>query len=242
MALPKVLLLQARLATDPAKAEERRSFAQRSGLPVEQFESHDLLQGPPTREDARRFDCIMIGGSGDYYVSKRDLDHFDRSLDFLAEISESGMAMFASCFGFQCLVEARGGEVAHDPETTEVGTYEVSLTEEGKEDPLFGRLPEVFRAQLGRKDRAIRLPDGFPNLASSALCSFQGLRVPGKPVWASQFHPELDGETNRERYLFYLNGYSEHLSPEERENVLQRFQHSPDTLALLQLFVELVFD
>ena len=29
------------------------------------------------------------------------------------------------------------GEVIHDPENTEVGTYELELTEEGAEDPLF---------------------------------------------------------------------------------------------------------
>ena len=241
MGLPKVLLLQARQATDPAKTEERESFASRSQLPIDQFESHDMLQGPPSAEKLKRFDCLMIGGSGDYYVSKRDLDHFEHSLEFLAEVADSGMPVFGSCFGFQCLVEALGGRVAHDPESTEVGTYEVELTEEGKEDPLFGQLPEVFWAQLGRKDRAVRLPEGVPNLASSALCTYQALRVPGRPVWASQFHPELDGSTNRERYLFYLSGYSDHMTPEEREEALDRFQSSPDTLGLLRGFVELVF-
>ena len=241
MGLPKVLLLQARQATDPAKAEERESFASRSQLPIDQFESHDLLLGPPSAEKLKRFDCVMIGGSGDYYVSKRDLDYFESSLEFLAEVADSGMPVFGSCFGFQCLVEALGGSVAHDPESTEVGTYEVELTAEGKEDPLFGQLPEVFWAQLGRKDRAIRLPEGVPNLASSELCTYQALRVPGRPVWASQFHPELDGTTNRERYLFYLSGYSDHMTTEEREAALDRFQNSPHTLGLLRGFVELVF-
>ena len=149
--------------------------------------------------------------------------------------------MFASCFGFQCLVEALGGRIAHDPANTEVGTYELSLTSAGKEDDLFGDLPDVFWAQLGRKDRAVSLPQGIPNLASSQRCTMQGLRVPGKPVWASQFHPELDGETNRERYLFYLRGYSEHMTPAEREDALANFRESPHTLGLLRRFIDLVF-
>ena len=241
MSLPRIQLLQARRDTDPAKREERESFAYRSGLPVEQFESHDLLEGPPSRESVAGFDGIMIGGSGDFYVSKGDLDHFERSLDFLAEVSESGLPMFGSCFGFQCLVEARGGQIVHDPESMEIGTYEISLTEAGRDDPLFGQLPDTFWAQLGRKDRAARLPDGVPNLASSARCGMQALRVPGKPVWASQFHPELDGETNRERYLFYLSGYSDHMTAEEREAALGNFRASPDTLGVLSSFVSLVY-
>lgn len=242
MTAPSVLLLQARQATDPARSEEVDSFARRSGLPFDSFHSHDLLQGPPTMGETRRFDCMMIGGSGDYYVSKRNLDHFDESLAFLAEVSRSGMPVFGSCFGFQCLVEALGGSIEHDPASTEVGTYEIALTEEGKNDPLFGQLPAVFWAQLGRKDRAERLPEGCPNLAMSERCGMQALRVPGQPVWASQFHPELDGESNRERYLFYLSGYSDHMSDEERSEALQRFRSSPDTLPLLRRFVDLVFD
>ena len=144
-------------------------------------------------EEAGRFDCLMVGGSG------------------------------------------------NDPESTEVGTYELSLTEDGIEDPLFGQLPPVFWAQLGRKDRATALPDGIPNLASSERCGMQALRVPGQPVWASQFHPELDCDTNRERYLLYLAGYSDHMSAEEREEALSRFRASPHTEGLLRCFVEPVF-
>ena len=61
-------------------------------------------------------------------------------------------------------------------------------------------------------------------------------------MWAIQFHPELDGESNRERYLLYLSGYSDHMSDEEREEALRRFRSSPDTLPLLRRFVDLVFD
>ena len=238
---PSALLLQARHAGDPARTEEVESFARRSELPLESFVSHDLLEGPPSLGHARSFDCVMMGGSGDFYVSKGDLHGLDESLAFLAEVSDSGPPMFASCFGFQCLVAARGGVIEHDPGSTEVGTYEVSLTAEGKGDPLFGQLPERFWAQLGRKDRATKLPGGVPNLASSDLCGMQALRVPGRPVWASQFHPELDGETNRNRFLQYLAGYSDHMSDEEREEALGRFRGSPQTEGLLGRFVKLVF-
>ena len=183
----------------------------------------------------------LIGGAGDFYVSKRDLPSHEAFVYFLREVADSGVPVFASCFGYQYLVEALEGEIVHDPDNTEVGTYELRLTEEGRRDPVFSILPEVFRAQLGRKDRAVRHPEGVPNLASSERCPFQGLKVPGRPVWASQFHPELDGETNRHRYLNYLDGYSGSMSEAERAEALERFQESPETLGLLRRFVDVVF-
>ena len=92
----------------------------------------------------RSFDALMIGGSGDFYVSQRNMSHLDASLGFLGEVCGEGLPLFASCFGYQCLVEALGGEIIHDPDNTEVGTYEVSLTEEGCADELFGQLPSTF--------------------------------------------------------------------------------------------------
>ncbi len=237
----KILLLQARRENDPSRIEERRSFAQKAGVDVNQIVPHDLLEGPPTLAEVRRHDALMIGDSGDFYVSKRNLHGFDSLLELLAEVAELGHPTFASCFGFQCMVAALGGEVIHDPRNTEVGTYRLTLTEKGRKDELFGALPLTFAAQLGRKDRAAKLPQGVENLAASPKAPFQALRIPGKPVWASQFHPELDRRTNRERFLIYLDGYSAHMSEEERAKALEQFEESPETSRLLSKFLQLVF-
>ena len=237
----KILLLQARSEGDPMRQAERRSFADKTGLSLEQIVTHDLLAGPPSLADLEAHDAVMVGGSGDYYVSNRTLPHFESQLEFLSEVVERGYPMFASCFGFQILVAALGGEVTYDPESMEVGTYRLTVSEEGRRDPLMGRLPESFEAQMGRKDRALRLPGGVVNLASSELNPFQALRLPGKPIWATQFHPELDLETNLERYYRYLEGYAEILSLEEQRLALENFRESPHTEALLPGFLELVF-
>jgi len=237
----KILLLQARNEDDPMRHAEHRSFAEKTGLGDDQIVPHDLLAGPPRLADLDVYDALMVGGSGDYYVSNRTLPHFEAQLEFLREVVERGHPMFASCFGFQILVAALGGEVTYDPESMEVGTYRLTVSEEGRRDPLMERLPESFEAQMGRKDRALRLPGGVVSLASSELNPFQALRVPGKPVWATQFHPELDLETNLERYFRYLEGYAELLSPEEQRLALENFRESPHTEALLPGFLELVF-
>ena len=95
----------------------------------------------------------------------------------------------------------------HDPDNGEVGSFELELTEAGAADPLFGALPRRFIAQMGHLDRATALPPGLPNLAASARSPFQALRVPGSPIWATQFHPELDRRANHERYMAYIERY-----------------------------------
>ena len=237
----RILLLQARDEDDPMREEEVLSFAEKSRLAPEQFDQHDLLAGPPELSQVLARDAMMVGGSGDYYVSKRNLPAFDELLDLLSEVVAAGHPTFASCFGFQLLTVALGGEIIHDPQSTEVGTYELQLTEAGARDTLLGCMPPRFMAQLGRKDRASRLPAELSNLAASRRNPHQAFRVPGQPVWATQFHPELDARTNRDRFMRYLNGYSMHMTAEEKREALSRFQESPETAALLPAFLRLVF-
>ena len=237
----RILLLQARDLGDLVREEERRSFARKSGLRVEQIETHDLLAGPPKTARLKGFDAIMVGGSGDFNVSDRSLPHIGANLEFVADVAEKGFPMYASCFGFQMLVEALGGSIVYDPDRMEVGTYEMTLTEAGEADELMGVLPKVFPAQLGHKDCAERLPPGVTHLASSRLNRFQAFRIPGQAIWATQFHPELDARSNRQRFERYLDSYAGVLSAEERKEAVQRFRNSPETEALLPQFLHLVF-
>lgn len=237
----RFLLLQIRDHGDRVIEEERASFAEKAGLEVEQILLHNLLDGPPTRARVEACDGVLVGGSGDYYVSKGHMPAFDELMRFFIELADRGYPTFASCFGFQLMVRALGGTIVHDVENTELGTLELSLTEAGRNDPLMGTLPEKFNAQLGHKDRADSLPPGFENLARSELCEYQAFRVPDKPIWATQFHPELDSITNKGRYLRYLEGYSEHLTDEQRAATLDTYRDSPETGELLRHFVNLVF-
>ena len=237
----RFVLLQARNPGDPMLGAELRSFAERLAVEAERVLSLNLLDGPVGPADLDRGDALLVGGSGDYYVSKNNLPHAEGAFDLLREAAERGHPTFASCFGFQLLVQALGGEVGYHPDSTEVGTFELALTEEGREDPLLGQMPERFAAQLGRKDRAVSMPPGIPNLATSDLNAHQALRIPGRPVWATQFHPELTGEENLARFERYLDGYAAYMSDEERERKLAGFGPSPEANTLLRRFVDLVF-
>ena len=238
---PKILLFQVREAGDPVIAQEIAIFARNTGLPTDHIFPHNLLKSVPSLEHIRQHDAVMIGGSGEYFVSRANLPEFPQIMDLLAAIVESGHPMFASCFGFQLIVRALGGVVSYTPETMELGTYSLTLTDAGKEDELFRTLPPVFCAQLGHKDKATSMPEGISNLAYSALSPFQALRIPGKPIWATQFHPELNRDENLGRLKRYIELYTQVMSPDELKETIERFQPSPETAGLIPAFMKLVF-
>ncbi len=241
MPQPRIILLQTRAPGDPVILEETRIFARNAGVPVENITSHNLLVSTPTIAEARQHDAVMIGGSGEYFVSRGNLPNFQGILDFLIEVVETGQPMFASCFGFQLIVRAFGGEVTFLPEKMELGTYDLSLTEAGKSDELFGFLPEVFRAHLGHKDQATRLPDSITHLAFSERAPYQAIRFPGKPVWATQFHPEVTRDENLGRFKRYIDLYASKTDREDLRETLARFQSAPETERLIPGFMQLVF-
>ncbi len=236
----KFLLLQARRAHDPARYEERVSFATRLNLPLEAIVPHDLLQGPPSLQQVRQYKAVLIGGAGEFDVSKRNLPHFEVTLQRLREMVDLGGPMFASCFGFQLLVQALGGNIINDPERVEIGTFQVHLTPAAHEDELFQVLPDVFWAQLGHKERAQTMPPGVVTLAYSDKVAHEAMRIPGKPIWATQFHPELVLEDHLVRFRRYLNIYAKLFTEEQIEEMLAQFRPSPETEKLLPRFLDII--
>ncbi len=216
---------------------ERVCFADALGVRPEDVAVHDLLSGVPTEADLRSLDVLLVGGSGDYGVLD-DAPFVGEFIDFLADVVvPHEIPTFASCFGFQALVVAGGGEVIYDPLRAEVGTFDIHLTEAGAADPLLGPLAPRFPAQLGHKDRARRLPEDLVHLAGSERVPFQAVRVKDLPIVATQFHPELDEHGNRHRFEAYISAY-QGSAAEEIDGVLDSLKPTPDATALLPRFVE----
>lgn len=230
-------LLQARNPDDPVRAEERLCFASRLDVTVDQIRTVDIFT---ETLDERVLDgavALFVGGSGDYSVLD-PLPQITRFIEFLAEVADQGFPTFASCFGFQAMAVGLGGEVIHDAPNAEVGSHLLSLTPEAAQDPLFHALPTPFVAQLGHKDRASRLPDCAVPLASSDRCPYQAFRVAGRPVYATQFHPEMSWIENRRRFERYMRQYGSLFGAAEAQRILDSHQPSPESNALLSRFVE----
>jgi GMP synthase (glutamine-hydrolysing) len=237
VASPRYLLLQARNPGDAMARHEHECFSRTLRTDVDHVECWNLLQGAPDEAALRRTDLILVGGSGDFSIC--DSDPFIRQfIDFMGEVCvQRQLPTFGSCFGFQALVVAGGGEVIQDKSTAEVGTFDIHVTTEGGSDPLLGRLAPTFKAQLGHKDRASRLPSGMTHLAYSDRVPYQCVRVGDGPVFATQFHPELDRDANTMRYLRYQAGYSANNATEPEDEVLSSMADTPQASDLLRRWV-----
>ena len=71
-----------------------------------------------------------------------------------------------------------------------MGTVQLSLTDDGKSDPLFSDLPEMFSVQTSHGDVVTELPPGALPLARNDHSGHQSFRL-GDAIWGTQFHPEF---------------------------------------------------
>jgi len=234
----RLRLLQARTSADPVRAEERQQFAARLGIAVEHILPFDLLIGQTTYEQVTSgVDGVLVGGAGAFSVL--DTDPWLRPfMDTMAELADTGFPTFASCFGFQAMVVALGGEVIHDPDNAEIGSFILHRADIEDDCPVFGHLPGDFWAQLGHKDRAAHLPGSARNLVASERCPYQALQIDDKPVYATQFHPELTGAENLGRLDRYHDEYITAFGAKEVARMREAFIEGPEANALLRRFVE----
>lgn len=104
----------------------------------------------------------------------------------------SGAPVLGVCLGGQVLTLACGGVVDRAP-VAEVGVYEIELTDEAGEDPLFSVLPQGVPVAQYHGDAMIEAPEGAVLLGRTRDCPIQAYRL-GDTAWAVQFHPEVDTE------------------------------------------------
>lgn len=234
----RYLLLQVRNQDDPMRSQEVRCFARALACQVSQIQVFDLLAGAPTLRQLDQADLVLLGGSGDYSVAEGG-PWLAAALDAMRELHQAGKPTFASCWGFQAMARALGGEVITDIGRAEVGTIEVQLTDAGKADPVLGGLGERFLAQMGHQDIVVSLPADSILLASTPRVQNQAFCFREKPIYCTQFHPELNREALLQRVWTYP-WYIERILGVPLEEFTENCQESPATDGLLQRFVRQV--
>lgn len=142
----------------------------------------------PEMPDFKAFDGVIVTGSPSSVteptpwmeaLGRRMVEHADR-----------GGAVLGVCFGHQLLCHALGAPVIRNPSGREIGSIEVSLTPEGRADPLFEGLPDKLHVNATHVDRASRLPESATLLAENANSPVQAIRF-GRAGRSVQFHPEI---------------------------------------------------
>ena len=141
-----------------------------------------------------------------------------------------------ACYGIGVL-GSTGGGVVDRTYGEPIGAVEVTLTAEGRADPLLAELPDAFDVFLGHKEAVRELPAGAVRLASSTTCPVQAFRI-GDNVYATQFHPELDVESLALRIQTYRDhGY---FPPEQAQGLIDMARRAAVTepVKILAAFAE----
>jgi GMP synthase (glutamine-hydrolysing) len=236
----RYLLLQTRNAGDPMAAQEVRCFATALECDTTAIEVFDLLSAAAPTEKLQQADVLLLGGSG-HYSAAGEGAWLERALDCLREIHRRAKPTFASCWGFQAMSRAMGGICVNDLPNAEVGTIELALTEAGCDDPVFGVLPPRFTAHAGHEDHVIELPPDAVLLASSARVREQAFRFVGRPIYCTQFHPELNRAAILERVVAYPE-YVARIARVPFDEFIHSVRETPEANLLLRHFVEVFFD
>ena len=153
-----------------------------------QIEPIRLFEGAkvPSLKD---FDALIVMG-GPFHVDEEE------KFPFLVEEKESIRAAVANempylgiCLGGQLLASCLGAKVPKNP-GPEIGYYDVTLTEEGRQDPLFKGLPKTLRMMQWHFD-TFDQPVGTHLLATTPTCKNQAIRH-GRNAYGIQFHFEVE--------------------------------------------------
>ncbi|MCI7456212.1 MAG: glutamine amidotransferase [Actinomyces urogenitalis] len=236
------LLLATRDDDGPADGEYE-AFLARTGLSERELIRHRLEAEPMPELDLDQWSGIMVGGSPfntttpqeeKSAVQLRVEAEFDALLDRLVA---QDFPFLGACYGIGTLARHQGA-VIDSRYAEEVDAPQIALTPQGLADPLCAGMTSPFRAFVAHNDAISVPPPGAVVLATSQACPIQMLRIKNN-LYATQFHPELDGEAFAHRQSFYADhGY---FAPEELASVQAwtREQDVSQSWAVLRNFVEI---
>ncbi|MEM7723547.1 MAG: glutamine amidotransferase [Pseudomonadota bacterium] len=210
--MSRFLVLQLR-PEDEAAEEEYGAFLDRGGLTEDRVHRIRLDQGPIPDLALDDYAGVIVGGGpgciSDAPEKKTPLEARIEAdvLSLMPEILARDMPFLGCCYGMGILGHVLGAEVGKGRYSEPIGGVDCTVTEAGASDPLLDGLPTEFRALVGHKEAVEDLPEGAVHLVSSVPCPFQMIRA-GRNVYATQFHPEAQGENFANRIRIYRNrGY-----------------------------------
>jgi len=167
-----------------------------------------LAWGTPPPQALDAYGAVLVFG-GAMHADQDDRHPWLREENlFLERLLVQHRPVLGVCLGAQLIAKAALAPVYRAAEP-EVGWFDVELTGEASDDPVFSRLPERFEAFQWHY-YTYGLPGGAVELARSRSCT-QAFRL-GEQAWGIQFHAEVTFDQ--------VKGWVEHeVTDEDREHL-----------------------
>ena len=187
MRVPRILVFQHMDAGHPGIFRE---LLREDGV-ASQTVRLDLGESIP---DLRAFDALWVmGGPQDVWEEAEYPWLADEKAAIREAVLGRTMPFLGICLGHQLLADALGGEVGPAAEA-EIGVFEVALSADATEHPLFAGLPERQPFLQWHRAEVRRPPRGAKVLAASGTCAIQAIAV-GERAFGLQGHAEVDAAT-----------------------------------------------
>lgn len=147
-----------------------------------------LFTGESIPSDWRYFNLIIVMGGPMNVYEENEYPYLITETEMIARAIHGGMPVLGFCLGAQLMAKACGAKVQKGP-IREIGWYPVSLTKDGRQDPLLRRFPKTFSVfqwhgdtfEIPKKGICLIESDQYPN---------QAMRI-GNMGYGFQFHFEI---------------------------------------------------
>ncbi len=185
------------LRPEDATADSELAAIQRYGmLGHHEVVRHRAEQTGLPEIDLDRFAAIIVGGSPfDTSTPEHEKSPIQIEIEagfaaLLAEIETRDFPFLGACSGNGLLGSYCGSSISTQY-AEPVSAIDVTVTADGRQDPLLKGLPGTFRALVGHKEACDDTPPGTVLLAGGEACPVQMFRLRNN-IYATQFHPEAD--------------------------------------------------
>ncbi len=230
----KILFVQVR--DDEMKEHEFLCFDRAIDIPQENFLRVDVFRDELDESMLEGIDAVILTGTGHYFSGGGHPEKLPQLIEFIKTVRERQIPLLGIGYGHEVIAMAFGGEVVRDPSLREMGTIRMRKTDTGVQDPIFKNLPDRFSVQIGHNHSVNNAPAGAIDLLFSEKICCQAFTFPDEPLYAFQFHPELDHPDVVIRLQFYSRKYLD--ESENIDEITKNLRHSPDAAKILDLFVD----
>jgi GMP synthase-like glutamine amidotransferase len=165
-----------------------KEWCEKNGHTISYTRFYDTPEIPSIND----YDWLIVMG-GPMGVNDEDkLPWLTGEKNAIREAISQNKTVVGICLGSQLIASALGADVRNNHET-EIGWFDVTLTETGKAEPLMDDFPHTFKVFQWHGD-TFDIPEGAKHLASSGVCKNQAFLYKNN-VLGLQFHFEVTNDS-----------------------------------------------